>query len=559
VRVFFFGVFCFWVVVISRFRRFGYGLQAMATGITLSRHLLLSSPHKSFSHQRFVQTVPGGRTAPKSGTRIPSSSLKRLHSTSNNNQQLLPIGFFQSRGKLAGNSSCSIHGLEHEQAPELKGSCSFRVPVAPVEGFLDPALCNEETQLEDRIEQSLKRPGGGGREQAGWWGNLWEDRQKQMMILALPALALPLGLEGPESVIQALAVLAAIITVHEAGHFLAARLQGIHVTKFAIGFGPMLAKYQGKKVEYSLRAFPLGGFVAFPDNDPESSFKPDDPYLLKNRPIPARALVISAGVLANILFAYTVLFSQVLTVGLVEQEYFPGVVVPEVIASSAAAKAGLQAGDVVTAVNGHKLVGLKEASVFELVDTIKANANHKLSFSVQRESATITLRVVPDKALDGSGRIGVQLAVNGKPHRVKAENLADATVRASKEFSRLLATVLAGLQQIFLNFAQTADKLSGPVAIVAVGAEVARADIAGLFQFAAIVNINLAVVNLLPLPALDGGYLALIALEALRGGKKLPDGIEQGIMSSGVLLLLALGVVLMVRDTINLGIVQQML
>lgn len=130
--------------------------------------------------------------------------------------------------------------------------------------------------------------------------------------------------------------------------------------------------------------------------------------------------------------------------------------------------------------------------------------------------------------------------------------------KASKEFMRLTNTVTDGLKQVFFNFAQTADKLSGPVAIVAVGAEVARSDIAGLFQFAAIVNINLAVVNILPLPALDGGYLFLIALEALRG-KKLPEGVEKGIMSSGILLLLAVGVVLMVRDTLNLGIVQQLL
>jgi RIP metalloprotease RseP len=90
------------------------------------------------------------------------------------------------------------------------------------------------------------------------------------------------------------------------------------------------------------------------------------------------------------------------------------------------------------------------------------------------------------------------------------------------------------------------------VAIVAVGAEVARSDIAGLFQFAAIVNINLAVVNTLPLPALDGGYLLLLLIEAARGGKKIPQEIEQTVMSSGILLLLGLGVVLIVRDSINL-------
>jgi len=95
---------------------------------------------------------------------------------------------------------------------------------------------------------------------------------------------------------------------------------------------------------------------------------------------------------------------------------------------------------------------------------------------------------------------------------------------------------------------------------VAIGAEVARSSSeGGMFQFAAIVNLNLAVVNLLPLPALDGGYLALIALEAARGGKKLPYDVEQGIMSSGIALVFFLGMFLIVRDTLNLDFVQEML
>lgn len=367
------------------------------------------------------------------------------------------------------------------------------------------------------------------------------------------------GLEGPGSVVQSVAVLAAVISVHEAGHFLAARLQGIHVTKFAIGFGPTLAKWQGKEVEYSLRAIPLGGYVAFPDDDPNSGFNADDPDLLKNRGILARALVISAGVIANCVFAYSVLFGQVLSVGLVEQEYLPGVIIPEIIARSAASRGGLETGDVVLSVGGHTL-GSNVASVFDLVDIIKDNPGRSLDFEVRRQGFPdlLGLKITPDLAYDGAGKIGVQLSTNARLHRVKANNLGEALTKTSKEFRRLTSTVTEGLKQIFLNFAQTAEKLSGPVAIVAVGAEVARSDMAGLFQFAAIVNINLAVVNMLPLPALDGGYLFLIALEALRG-KKLPEGVEKGIMSSGILLLLAVGVVLMVRDTLNLGIVQQLL
>lgn len=108
-----------------------------------------------------------------------------------------------------------------------------------------------------------------------------------------------------------------------------------------------------------------------------------------------------------------------------------------------------------------------------------------------------------------------------------------------------------GLQQIVTNFEQTAEQVSGPVAIVAVGAEAARTDSAGLFQFAAILNINLAVVNILPLPALDGGYLLLLLVEGVRG-KRLPQNVENAVMASGLLLLTGLGFTLIIKDTLNL-------
>lgn len=297
--------------------------------------------------------------------------------------------------------------------------------------------------------------------------------------------------------------------------------------------------------------------MGFPDDDPESDYSPDDQNLLKNRPILDRLLVVSAGVAANIVFAYCILFTQLLSTGLLQQEVLPGVVVPEVLATSVAASAGLQPGDVILGVDG-QILPVDENAVFDLVHSIKVSPDRKLSFLVSRNNQPLEIKLVPEKNFDGSGKIGVQLAPNSKAVKVKAQNLADATVRASKEFARLFGTVVDGLRQLIFNFSQTADKISGPVAIVAVGAEVARTDVAGLYQFAAIVNINLAVVNILPLPALDGGYVFLIALEALRGGKKLPNKVEQGIMSSGVLLLLALGTFLMVRDALNLGLVQML-
>jgi len=123
---------------------------------------------------------------------------------------------------------------------------------------------------------------------------------------------------------------------------------------------------------------------------------------------------------------------------------------------------------------------------------------------------------------------------------------------SGKEFSRLTALVWNSLAGLLTNFNENKSQVSGPIAIVATGAEVMRNDISGLYQFAAVININLAIVNLLPLPALDGGFLLLIAIEAARGGKKIPVEIEQAITGAGVAFLFVSGASLIVRDAMNL-------
>ncbi|KAJ3674856.1 hypothetical protein LUZ60_005472 [Juncus effusus] len=361
--------------------------------------------------------------------------------------------------------------------------------------------------------------------------------------------------ESLQPVLEATSVLTAIIVVHEGGHFLAATSQGIRVSKFAIGFGPILTRFvypQQGGVEYSLRAFPLGGFVAFPDSDdPECNIPSDDPDLLRNRPVLDRIIVVSAGVAANIAFAYLLVFSQSLTSGLPIQEPLPGVFVPDVRPASAAARAGLLAGDIV----------LSSPSVSDLVNKIKFNPEKSISVKIQRKgiSNPIDLNVVPDLSSDGTGRIGVQLSPNFRVSRLKAKDLGQAVDFATREFTALTRTVFEGLKQTVLNFAQTAEKVSGPVAIIAVGAEVAKSNIDGLFQFAAIINLNLAAINLLPLPALDGGTLFLLLIEAARGGRKIPREVEQGITSSGVLVVVMLGLFLIVRDTLNLDFIKERL
>lgn len=354
------------------------------------------------------------------------------------------------------------------------------------------------------------------------------------------------------SVFLAIAVLGVLIVVHELGHFMAARLQNIHVNRFSIGFGPIIWKYQGPQTEYALRGFPLGGFVGFPDDDPDSTIPKNDPDLLRNRPILDRAIVISAGVIANLIFAYFLLVAQVGIVGVPDFNYAPGVKVPEVATnvSSAAAKAGIEANDVILSVDGKELGANKEA-ITTLVETIQNNPNQPLKMKLQRDTQTLNVEVTPELADDGKGRIGVQLISNGDLIRNRSNNIMEAFTVGASEFQKIVVLTIQGFGQLISNFSQTAGQLSGPVAIVDIGAKIARDNAGELFRFAALISVNLAIINILPLPALDGGQLAFLAIEGVRG-KPLPLHIQENVMQTGLVLLLGLGIFLIIRDTANL-------
>jgi membrane-associated protease RseP (regulator of RpoE activity) len=358
------------------------------------------------------------------------------------------------------------------------------------------------------------------------------------------------------STLAAIGVLALLIFVHELGHFLAARLQGIYANKFSIGFGPVLLKYQGKQTEYALRALPLGGFVGFPDDDPESDIPPTDPNLLSNRPILDRAIVISAGVIANLIFAYFLLVVQVSVIGFQQINYHPGVTVAGIMNSlSAAGKAGIQANDAVLAVNSQQL-GEGKPAIVKLMAEIQSHPNQPITFQIERDKKTLELQVTPDATADGKGQIGVKLVPNADIIIDRAINPIDALKKGAVEFERVIVLTVQGLAQLVTNFGETATQIAGPIKIVEIGSTIAENNIAGLLQFGALISVNLAVMNTLPLPALDGGQLAFLLLEGLLG-KPLPVKIQETVMQTGLFLLLGLGVFLVIRDTANLSSVQQ--
>ena len=358
-------------------------------------------------------------------------------------------------------------------------------------------------------------------------------------------------------VLTALAILAGLIVVHEAGHFFAATWQGIRVSGFSVGFGPVLLERQRRGVQFALRAIPLGGFVAFPDDDEDSPIPADDPDLLRNRPLPQRALVIAAGVLANLLLAWAVLLAQGLVVGIPAGfSSTPGVLVAGVQNGQAAASAGLRSGDRILAVNGQSLGG-GQSAVAALVQQVKGAPHQTLQLQAERGDSRIRLQLTPAE-VGGIGRIGAQLQPSGSERFRRAHGPGEILHQANADFSNLCRRTVEGFLTLATHFGETAGQVSGPVKIVEMGASLAKQGGSSLFLYTALISINLAVLNALPLPLLDGGQFMLLLLEGVRG-KPLPERFQLAFMQSGFVFLVGLSVILIVKDTSQLAAVQQLL
>ena len=356
------------------------------------------------------------------------------------------------------------------------------------------------------------------------------------------------------NVLTSITVLGFLIFFHEMGHFLAAILQGIYVDGFSIGFGPSIIQKKYKDITYSLRAFPLGGFVSFPDEE-INNIDPKDPNLLKNRPIIQRVIVISAGVFANLILAYAILIINVTNVG-IPFDPEPGILVLATQPEKAASLAGLETGDKILKIDGTSL-GIGDQAVSSLVKRIQTSSGESILIQIQRKNSLKDLTLVPQN-INGKGTIGAQLQPNIKKETKKIKNINELFNYTNKEFSSLLIKTIQGYKGLITNFSSTAQQLSGPVKIVEIGAQLSEQGGTGILLFAALISINLAVLNSLPLPLLDGGQLVFTLIEGLRG-KPVPINIQTAVTQSSFFLLVGLSVLLIIRDTSQLLIVQKLI
>ncbi len=356
------------------------------------------------------------------------------------------------------------------------------------------------------------------------------------------------------NVLTSITVLGFLIFFHELGHFLAAILQGIYVDGFSIGFGPSIIQKKYKNITYSFRAFPLGGFVSFPDEE-LNNFDSRDQNLLKNRPIIQRVIVISAGVLANLILAYTILIINVGNVG-IPFDPEPGILVLATQPEKAASLAGLEAGDKIVKIESN-ILDAGDQAVSSLVKEIQNSDEKPISIQIERNGVSKDIILIP-KNVDGKGTIGAQLQPNIRKDTKKTKNIYELFQYTNKEFSSLLVKTIQGYKGLITNFSSTAQQLSGPVKIVEIGAQLSEQGGSGILLFAALISINLAVLNSLPLPLLDGGQLLFTLIEGFRG-KPVPVKVQMVVTQSSFFLLVGLSVLLIIRDTSQLYIVQRLL
>ncbi|CBJ27964.1 conserved unknown protein [Ectocarpus siliculosus] len=286
----------------------------------------------------------------------------------------------------------------------------------------------------------------------------------------------------------------------------------------------VVEKKEPEGVEYALRALPVGGYVSFPNNyevDEDGVVTElDDPDLLYNRGPFSRAIVVAAGVVVNFALAWACIFGSVTTGGIVQPHYQPGLLVNQLTdPKGGAAMAGIQPKDVLLTINGNSLAG-DSTSVERAVKLIRASEGKPVAIEVAHQGSQPKTRMV-QTAIGTSGKytVGVLLAPNLESvDRRTADNPVEAAGVAFKETAALSSKTFDS----FLRLASTGqtEDVSGPVEIVKVGAEVARSEgPSALLQFAAVISVNLAVINSLPVPGLDGGQMVFVLAEIVSGKK----------------------------------------
>jgi regulator of sigma E protease len=341
------------------------------------------------------------------------------------------------------------------------------------------------------------------------------------------------------SIVPFVGILVLLVLVHETGHFIAAKLSGARVYEFGVGFPPRIAAFKFRDTEYSLNALPLGGFVRM-----AGEVDATEPGALAARPRPFRLFVLSAGSLFNFLFAI-VLFSVSF---MIPQEVSVGrAVISQVLPDSPAAAAGLQTGDVIYGINGRNVQNVNEASY-----NIRLNLGETMTINVKRGSELIDLRVKA-RWVPPSGQGPTGIVIGSQYPFTETQSYAPWTAFQKGTRETFDSLKLARNEVIAWVKGATSPQVAGPVGMAQMTGEVVKeAGWKSLVDFAAMISINLAVINILPLPFLDGGRVMFVIVEILRRGRRIAPQKEALVHFAGLVVLMTFVVVVSYFDIARL-------
>jgi regulator of sigma E protease len=361
-------------------------------------------------------------------------------------------------------------------------------------------------------------------------------------------------------IVPFLIILTVLVFVHEFGHFLIARWNGVRVEVFSIGFGPEVFGWWDRAgTRWKFSTIPLGGYVKmFGDSDASSGLPV--PGLARLAPVERevsfhykrlgqRAAIVAAGPAANFLFAIVVLAILFTTYG---QPFTPAEV-GQVQPGSAAEQGGIQPGDVIRSIDGGTVQRFEDVQ-----QIVRLNPGVPMSIIVSRDGQEQTLRVTPSRTelTDRFGnhyQIGLLGIARSGMEYVKRDP-ATAIIQAGTETWNLSVSTLKAMWQIIIGTRAT-DELGGPLRIAQMSGEVAQGGVVAVLWFMAVLSINLGLINLFPVPVLDGGHLLFYAAEALRG-RPLGQRAQEYGFRIGLALVLTLMVFATWNDLVHLRIVE---
>jgi len=338
-------------------------------------------------------------------------------------------------------------------------------------------------------------------------------------------------------ILLAIALLGVLITVHEYGHFIAARLTGIAVKEYSVGFGPKLFQWKSKKYEtlFSIRPIPMGGYCMFygDETDQENA---DDPRAFDKAAVWKRMLTVFSGPLMNLLLAFVVAIGLMAGYGITVAQP----TVDAVEAGMPAAVAGLQTGDVILAVDGAALAEGDAGAVSAAIDALPEGSS--ITLTVRRGNETLDIPLTPTMdTAEQRYRIGVTVRAYGP---MAAGELIPAAWNSCVYASTAILDSLGKL----VTTGEGAQDAAGPVGVVQLVAEQTQTGGLEIFlNLAIIISINLGLINLLPIPGLDGSRLVFMLIEIIRR-KPISRRVESTVHLTGYVLLLGLMIFFTFRD-----------